>query len=845
MEKLSKYLPISEINDDYWISSYDTVTFGYKISFPEVYSIGENEYNELTDTLFNSFNRLGKNVIIQKYGLFFEYQWQSQFNSESKTKTWNDMYYEKRTVMDVDHYIFISFYFGKENLASSKNKYTGKHLKSIIDRKFQNLKDGKIEEYKELLSSFEVSIGLSDGVSTNPLFPEVNKLSSDDMLGFLERYLSVNYVPDSNYDYASYDLRNGLSIGAKDVSVFSMRYMPDSFNPFSKRNGVVQNPSKYNKESDYFNDLKLPASFLFPLGMGLPIEHMICETFILLDYEKIEGVLETELKEIKFLVGLGRNDAIDKRDIVQDFIIETSKNDYTCCKYGLSIIVPHLKEKRIDFSTNIIDVAASKGIKLYRENRGDLKSFMFNIPGSGHNLADLKIGWLDSYIKSIHFEGFKNGNNVGIPLVDVFGKPFLFDFWDEANKFLNARNGVMFGPTGGGKSFLINHFLDSAFHQNDNIFIIDVGGSYIRSTEINNGLYFDSNDISTFKFNPFLNCFRSEKSGKYYPSKNTQGEDDPMFRNFLISIIIALWYFTGKDKNALKSFKLDDGVYSTIQSAINAFYEYVNENKIIPSFDAFYNFIDVVYSVVIKENNDERFFDVKLFLKNTASFTKDGEYNFLLNADEPLDLDNRWVCFELDKIKDNNFIKSPVMLILINAFQTKLDNMKGGRMRFFIDEAVDFLDLPMFGDYIGELYRKIRKKGGQIFICTQSVRYLDNIDPLIANSIYSNSQIKILLDHSNDNEAIPLLQQKLSLSDSETELVRNLKVEENRPFRYFFMKFGNMAGFIARNEVSERTFTAYQTTAEYINEINEIKERTGSLYSAIETFVTNKKSTKN
>lgn len=841
MEKLSKYLPISEIKEDYWISSYDTITFGYKIEFPEAYTIGENEYNQLTDTLFNSFNRLGKNVIIQKYGMFYEYEWRSTYNSESPTKLWNDMHYDKREVMDVDHFIFISFYFGNANLASSSNKYSGKHLKHIVDRKFQNIKGDKISEYQELLSSFEVSLGFTDGKSSNPLFPSVEKLTSNDMLAFLERYLSVDYLPDKSvYDYASYDFRDGFNVGAKDVSIFSMRYMPDTFNPFTKSNGLVQNPTKYNKGEDYFNDLKLPSSFLFPLGMGLPIEHLICETFILLDYEKVEGVLEKELQEIKFLVGLGRSDAINKRDVLQEFIVETAKNDYTTCKYGLTIIVPHLKEKRIEFSTSIIDIAAAKGLKLYRENRGDLKTFMFNLPGSGHLLSDLKIGWLDSYIKTIHYEGYKNGNNIGIPFVDVFGKPFLFDFWDEKEKYLNARNGVLFAPTGGGKSFLINHMLDSCFNQGDDIFIIDVGASYIRTTEINNGLYYDSNDITTFRFNPFLSCFRNNK-GEYFPSRNTLGEEDPMFRNFLISIIISLWYFTGKDKNALANFKLEDGVYSTIQSSINGFYEYINKEKITPSFDAYYYYIKDVYSKIIKENNDERFFDVQLFLKNTESFTKAGEYSFLLNAYEPIDLSNRWVCFELDKIKDNNFIKSPVMLILMNAFQNKLDSKERGRMRFFIDEAVDFLDLPMFGTFIGELYRKIRKKGGQIVICTQSIRYLDNIDPLIANSIYSNSPIRILLDHSNDQEAIPILQQKLSLSDSETELIRNLKVDESRPFRYFFMKFGNMPGFIARNEVSERTFMAYQTNAQYINEIDRIKERTGSLYSAIETFVTNRK----
>ena len=118
---------------------------------------------------------------------------------------------------------------------------------------------------------------------------------------------------------------------------------------------------------------------------------------------------------------------------------------------------------------------------------------------------------------------------------------------------------------------------------------------------------------------------------------------------------------------------------------------------------------------------------------------------------------------------------------------------------------------------------------------------MNGMDPLVESSIFGNTSIKILLNHSSDKDSYPMLQQKLSLTDSEMRLLTQMIVPDERPYRVVFMKFGEMPGFLFRNEVSRETFAAYNTDPKKVEEINEIANRTGSMKVGIETFVENEK----
>jgi type IV secretory pathway VirB4 component len=204
------------------------------------------------------------------------------------------------------------------------------------------------------------------------------------------------------------------------------------------------------------------------------------------------------------------------------------------------------------------------------------------------------------------------------------------------------------------------------------------------------------------------------------------------------------------------------------------------------------------------------------------SFYEGGEYDFLLNAERTLDIDSRWICFDLSGVLKNKRLTAPVLLMVIQLFENGMQRWYGNRCRIFLEEAIDFLQGGFFADYISGLYRKIRKMGGQVMIVTQSISFLDKLDPLAKASILSNTFIRILLDHSNSTMDYPALERDLSLSKSEMELLKNQRPMEGAPYRLGFMKFGNMAGFVFRVEVSKKTYALYQTNASEIKIIDDL-----------------------
>lgn len=72
-----------------------------------------------------------------------------------------------------------------------------------------------------------------------------------------------------------------------------------------------------------------------------------------------------------------------------------------------------------------------------------------------------------------------------------------------------------------------------------------------------------------------------------------------------------------------------------------------------PSFNDFYEFVGTEYRETLRVKRvRDKDFDIATFLAVLEPFYKGGEYDYLLNSSEQMDLThNRLVIFELDNIK--------------------------------------------------------------------------------------------------------------------------------------------------------------------------------------------------
>lgn len=818
VKEASDLIPFDDVNDNYCVSCYGDVVFAMEVEMKEVYTMAAGKNGEVGDIeLFyhewkKTLSMLPEGTVLQKISKFYSLPHERNMSEGNKTKRWNEDMFIKRDVMFEKTYIVLSYQFKK----SQAKKKSGSLLSRV--EKFEGLQ--YIADYKQQFEAFSESLKTScnyvkvlSGWETLDLFCDIWNGGKGN------EYLQDIEVKDK-----------GLVVGSENVNILTSRKLPMGLNAFTSQNRKITESEKLQmNQTNYREDNSLPTSFLFPLGMGLPVDHILVETIRIEGRDEIESNLEKEHQRLNFLVGLKSADAIRKRRIIEDVKLDKAEFDYKYASWGVSVILKHRDEAELSRLSNlVVDVAQKQlGMVMALENYGSWKQFYASLPGCGRLSETLRLGYIEVFAYMTHIESFKKGNSRGMVLVDLFGRPYIFDDWDEKNKYCEARNGVVFAPTGQGKSFLINHVLDQAYWNGDFIFLIDVGGSYRRITSLNNGVYIDSKEIQRLQFNPFLDCFK--KDGVYYPELDESGNKDAIYLDFMSSLICSCWFGASGEEVSKET-------YGAISITVRGYFKYVNENKIENvNFDSYYHYVLEDYKK--NEGAYRKFIDIDSFEMLLKPFSFEGEYSFLLNAEESVDINNRWITFDLVGILNNQRLTSPVLLIIMQMFQRIMNKWYGTNARMFIEEAVDFLQGGFFADYIGGLYRKIRKMGGQVFIVTQSIEFLDKLDPLVKASILGNTEIKMLLNHAKVSHLFEKMQKELSLSNSEMELLKNQTVKGDSKYRLGFMKFGSMPGFLFRHEVSPETFSLYQTNAKDIQKIDDLIKSCGSIEGAVKSFV--------
>ncbi|MDE6542985.1 MAG: TraG family conjugative transposon ATPase, partial [Muribaculaceae bacterium] len=140
-------------------------------------------------------------------------------------------------------------------------------------------------------------------------------------------------------------------------------------------------------------------------------------------------------------------------------------------------------------------------------------------------------------------------------------------------------------------------------------------------------------------------------------------------------------------------------------------------------------------------------FDIRDFAAILKQFYRGGELEMTLNSDLDASLfDERFIVFEIDKIKDDPVLFPIVVLIIMDVFLQKM-RIKKGRKALIIEEAWKAIASPTMAEYIKFLYKTVRKFHGIAGVVTQELN--DVIDsPIVKEAIINNSDVKILLDQS-------------------------------------------------------------------------------------------------
>ena len=201
------------------------------------------------------------------------------------------------------------------------------------------------------------------------------------------------------------------------------------------------------------------------------------------------------------------------------------------------------------------------------------------------------------------------------------------------------------------------------------------------------------------------------------------------------------------------------------------------------SFNSYYEFAIERIPQIMREKSIN--FDIDNFAAILEQFYKGGELEHTLNNDVDASLfDEKFIVFEIDKIKDDPVLFPIVVLIIMDVFLQKM-RIKKGRKALIIEEAWKAISSPTMAEYIKYLYKTVRKFHGIAGVVTQELN--DVIDsPIVKEAIINNSDVKILLDQSKFKDRYDDISAILGLTQVQKQQIFTVNALNNHDGRSYF-----------------------------------------------------------
>jgi len=824
---LDKVFPIQEIEENYLINGNGDITAGYEILLPEVFTFNELEKKQFFSDMESLCRMLPSGTVIHQHVNFYTSQYENQNIGEVNNyiQKENLLYYQGRSILHASCFFYFTF--------TDQGKKDARKTQSSLLQKKNYLFTQPYKNYQTRLNEIEgYIINLEDGLKNmkNISFRRMENQTLADRL-----FDDINCSYDTpakdcnlhNVSPISVSDKGEMKIGENYVAVISLVEEGAILYPYNKRPKVT---------NSQFSDIKMPenidaeCSMIFPLGLGLPFAHQLNIVVEILENDKTMTQLSSEGRSLNPLVQF-YPPAREKKNQLEMFIDTVTKGNYQTAYTAINVIIKDpdhkMLQKKVSQAKNaFLNMNHSTG---YVENAETANIFFCSLPG---NARSNYRGFVNTTAQALSYfmkDSLYMSDKEGYVFLDRFGNPCVVDLWNSEH--LVNKNRILIGPSGEGKSYWLNNYILQSATMGHDVIIIDIGGSYKSMIALNHGKYYDSREKSTFSFNPFL-CCTKDKYGKYiyYVQDDPEAKDDVI--QFISTILSVIWKPVGKGG---KDDVLITGIEEAIlRKTIRLYYDYVNSNNLFPTTIGYRDFLENTIELNDKESSK---FDKNELILMLEPYTS-GELSFLLNSNNNLDIVNdSLIAFDMEAAKGSDYF-SVVIVIVLNLIADKIKFREGIVKKLIIDEGFDFLQDPKMGGFIGYLYRTFRKKEGEVLLAAQDCKFIQNCPANIKDSILTNSDTKILLNHSNAQNSFNDLKNVLSITDDELVLVKSL--QKTSTYREFYMKLGKVSS-VFRNEVSPISDVAFDSRQSTVVAIKKLFETCGSTQGAIQQYLENQR----
>ena len=793
---LENILPILGVEHGCILSKQGDVTIAFAVVLPEIFTLSNEEYESFHQSWIKAIKILPKQSVFHKQDWFINSKYQPDFTKDDSSflSRSSERFFNERPFLD--HTCFIYLTKKPANRKSSSSVFSNLLRKSIVPE--ETLSPQLLQEFLDAAGQFERILCDSGFIQLRRLKDD-ELMSSQSNAGVIERYCFL--LENERLVVKDISFAHGIMVGNQFCQLYTLT------NP-AELPGLCGSRINYDKYST--DKTRFSVGFASTLGQLLPCNHIYNQYIFLEDFQKTIKFFESKRLRLQSLSAYSRENAIAK-EATNDFLNEAIGEQRLPVKAHFNVLVWTDKKDELKDLRNMVSSAlAQMDAVPKQEVDGAPQIFWACIPG---NAADFPMN--DTFdtcaeqascFLNLESNYRSSLSPVGIRLGDrLTGKPIHVDISDEPIKkgLTTNRNKFILGPSGSGKSFFTNHMVRSYYEQGTHVVLVDVGHSYKGLCDMVKGYYFTYSETNPIRFNPFF----------------VDGVLDTEKKESIKTLLLALWK---KDNEVFNRSE-----YVALSNALQLYYE---TNKKFACFDSFYEFLKEDFVKVLQNDKvKEKDFDVSNFLYVLRPYYNGGEFDYLLNASENLDLLNqRFIVFELDNIKDHPILFPVVTLIIMEVFISKMRKLKGIRKMILIEEAWKAIAKEGMAEYIKYLFKTVRKFFGEAIVVTQEVEDIIS-SPVVKQAIINNSDCKILLDQSKYQNKFDQIQELLGLTEKEKALVLSINKanDQTKKYKEVFISLGGILSRVYRTEVSLEEYLAYTTEETEKMKVQEYAKKSG------------------
>ncbi len=307
--------------------------------------------------------------------------------------------------------------------------------------------------------------------------------------------------------------------------------------------------------------------------------------------------------------------------------------------------------------------------------------------------------------------------------------------FDPFSPTLTNYNQVISGGSGAGKSFSTNVLITHLMKEDPKVFILDIGGSYKKTTENFGGQYIPIGSDSKISINPFD---LSDHSAEAIDQKI----------KFLTSLVELM---TKEDD--------EKGIRKLERSEIETVIKTILKDKPEPRLSDLKN--------ALLESTEPA---VRKMGKILEPWCGDSPYGKFIDQKSNLELSQRIVCFDLKGLESQPDLQAVCLFLITDLIWREVQKDRINAKFVVFDECWQLLESEAGARFLESVFRTFRKYKASAIAISQSME--DFANSKVSSAILPNASVKWILKQTGGN--LSALQKILNLNERELKLVESV-----------------------------------------------------------------------